>query len=194
MSPARRSPAARRRRTRASTRTTRSRTSRAASALRAKRSFKVGNAIFRKLWVSAPSSTQGSDGLGPALQFALLPELPPEGRPRPPAQRQLSRTTRRNRCSCASRSRRETDEQRRLIAEHKRELHRRADLRRAATGDGSPGPRQRRPHAHQLRGGADQARRRLDREPAAPDLLASRTSSTGRCTPRPCCRRASRRP
>jgi CxxC motif-containing protein (DUF1111 family) len=27
--------------------------------------FKVGNAIFRKLWVSAPSSTTGSDGLGP---------------------------------------------------------------------------------------------------------------------------------
>lgn len=27
--------------------------------------FKIGNAIFRKLWVSAPSSTQASDGLGP---------------------------------------------------------------------------------------------------------------------------------
>jgi CxxC motif-containing protein (DUF1111 family) len=27
--------------------------------------FKVGNAIFRKLWVSAPSSTKASDGLGP---------------------------------------------------------------------------------------------------------------------------------
>lgn len=27
--------------------------------------FKVGNAIFRKLWVSSPSSTTGSDGLGP---------------------------------------------------------------------------------------------------------------------------------
>jgi len=27
--------------------------------------FKVGNAIFRKLWVSAPSSTKSSDGLGP---------------------------------------------------------------------------------------------------------------------------------
>jgi len=28
-------------------------------------SFKVGNAIFRKLWVSAPSSNNASDGLGP---------------------------------------------------------------------------------------------------------------------------------
>jgi CxxC motif-containing protein (DUF1111 family) len=27
--------------------------------------FKVGNGIFRKLWVSAPSSTKSSDGLGP---------------------------------------------------------------------------------------------------------------------------------
>jgi len=27
--------------------------------------FKVGDGIFRKLWVSAPSSTQSSDGLGP---------------------------------------------------------------------------------------------------------------------------------
>jgi CxxC motif-containing protein (DUF1111 family) len=27
--------------------------------------FKIGNAIFRKLWVSAPSSTDASDGLGP---------------------------------------------------------------------------------------------------------------------------------
>ncbi|MGI9422015.1 MAG: di-heme oxidoredictase family protein [Hyphomicrobiaceae bacterium] len=27
--------------------------------------FKIGNSIFRKLWVSAPSSTRASDGLGP---------------------------------------------------------------------------------------------------------------------------------
>src|SRR5690606_25394405 len=27
--------------------------------------FKVGEGIFRKLWVSAPSSTRSSDGLGP---------------------------------------------------------------------------------------------------------------------------------
>ena len=27
--------------------------------------FKVGDGIFRKLWVSAPSSTVSSDGLGP---------------------------------------------------------------------------------------------------------------------------------
>jgi CxxC motif-containing protein (DUF1111 family) len=27
--------------------------------------FKIGNGLFRKLWVSAPSSTRSSDGLGP---------------------------------------------------------------------------------------------------------------------------------
>ncbi len=27
--------------------------------------FKLGNALFRKLWVSSPSSTKASDGLGP---------------------------------------------------------------------------------------------------------------------------------
>ncbi len=27
--------------------------------------FKIGNAIFRKVWVSAPASTDSSDGLGP---------------------------------------------------------------------------------------------------------------------------------
>ena len=27
--------------------------------------FKVGNGLFRKLWVSSPSSTRASDGLGP---------------------------------------------------------------------------------------------------------------------------------
>jgi CxxC motif-containing protein (DUF1111 family) len=29
------------------------------------RDFKLGNALFRKFWVSSPSSTQASDGLGP---------------------------------------------------------------------------------------------------------------------------------
>lgn len=29
------------------------------------RDFKLGNALFRKLWVTSPSSTQASDGLGP---------------------------------------------------------------------------------------------------------------------------------
>lgn len=51
-------------------------------------SFKLGNALFRKLWVSSPSSTQASDGLGPlfnarACQSCHLKDgrgHPPEGR------------------------------------------------------------------------------------------------------------------
>ncbi|MDW5318167.1 di-heme oxidoredictase family protein [Rhizobium sp. PL01] len=49
--------------------------------------FKLGNAMFRKLWVSSPSSTQASDGLGPlynarACQTCHLKDgrgHPPEG-------------------------------------------------------------------------------------------------------------------
>ncbi len=49
--------------------------------------FKLGNGIFRKLWVSPPSSTQASDGLGPlfnarACQSCHLKDgrgHPPEG-------------------------------------------------------------------------------------------------------------------
>jgi CxxC motif-containing protein (DUF1111 family) len=51
--------------------------------------FKLGNGIFRKVWVSAPSSTQASDGLGPtfnarACQSCHLKDgrgHPPEGSP-----------------------------------------------------------------------------------------------------------------
>lgn len=49
--------------------------------------FKLGNGIFRKVWVSSPSSTQASDGLGPlfnarACQSCHLKDgrgAPPEG-------------------------------------------------------------------------------------------------------------------
>lgn len=51
------------------------------------RDFKLGDALFRKLWVSSPSSTQASDGLGPlfnarACQSCHLKDgrgHPPEG-------------------------------------------------------------------------------------------------------------------
>ena len=34
--------------------------------------FKVGNGLFKKLWVSSPSSTLASDGLGPLFPAQLL--------------------------------------------------------------------------------------------------------------------------
>ncbi|PHP66381.1 thiol oxidoreductase [Zhengella mangrovi] len=54
---------------------------------REEETFKLGNALFRKLWVSSPSSTQASDGLGPlfnarACQTCHLKDgrgHPPEG-------------------------------------------------------------------------------------------------------------------
>ena len=49
------------------------------------RDFALGNGLFRKLWVSAPSSTRASDGLGPLFKRACLPALPYQGWPRAPA-------------------------------------------------------------------------------------------------------------
>jgi CxxC motif-containing protein (DUF1111 family) len=51
--------------------------------------FRLGNALFRKLWVSAPSSTQASDGLGPLFNARSCMNChvndgrgkPPEGGP-----------------------------------------------------------------------------------------------------------------
>ena len=77
--------------------------------------FKLGNGIFRKVWVSAPSSTQASDGLGPlfnarACQSCHLKDgrgHPPEGdRPTPP------------RCSCGWPAQPRRRRRRRRVADH----------------------------------------------------------------------------
>ena len=48
--------------------------------------FKVGNGIFRKLWVSAPSSTAASDGLGPLFNAQACQRCHlKDGRGAPPA-------------------------------------------------------------------------------------------------------------
>jgi len=48
--------------------------------------FAVGNAVFRKLWVSAPSSTTGSDGLGPLYNARSCQSCHlKDGRGHPPA-------------------------------------------------------------------------------------------------------------
>ncbi|MDX1655182.1 MAG: di-heme oxidoredictase family protein [Candidatus Competibacteraceae bacterium] len=48
--------------------------------------FKVGNGLFRKLWVSAPSSTTASDGLGPLYNAKACQRCHlKDGRGRPPA-------------------------------------------------------------------------------------------------------------
>lgn len=48
--------------------------------------FKVGNGVFRKLWVSAPSSTKASDGLGPLYNARSCQRCHiKDGRGHPPA-------------------------------------------------------------------------------------------------------------
>jgi len=48
--------------------------------------FKIGNAIFRKLWVTAPASTQSSDGLGPLYNARACQRCHlKDGRGHPPA-------------------------------------------------------------------------------------------------------------
>ena len=50
------------------------------------RDFRVGNGIFRKVWVSSPSSTTSSDGLGPLFNARACQRCHlKDGRGRPPA-------------------------------------------------------------------------------------------------------------
>ncbi|MBP2235924.1 CxxC motif-containing protein (DUF1111 family) [Sinorhizobium kostiense] len=51
----------------------------------AEENFKLGKALFEKLWVSSPSSTQASDGLGPLYNARACESCHPrDGRGRPP--------------------------------------------------------------------------------------------------------------
>jgi CxxC motif-containing protein (DUF1111 family) len=80
--------------------------------------FKIGNAIFRKLWVSAPASTKSSDGLGPIYNARGCQNCHlKDGRGRPPAANwpHEAAVSMFLRLSIPP----ETDEQRRLISEHR---------------------------------------------------------------------------
>lgn len=80
--------------------------------------FSVGNAIFRKLWVAAPSSTQASDGLGPLYNARGCQNCHlKDGRGRPPLANWPDETAVSMflRLSVPP----ETEEQKRLIAERR---------------------------------------------------------------------------
>jgi CxxC motif-containing protein (DUF1111 family) len=80
--------------------------------------FKVGNAIFRKLWVSAPASTRSSDGLGPLYNSRSCQSCHfKDGRGHPPKANYPDDTAESMflRLSIPP----ETEAQRRLLAEHK---------------------------------------------------------------------------
>jgi CxxC motif-containing protein (DUF1111 family) len=80
--------------------------------------FKVGNAIFRKLWISAPSSTKSSDGLGPLYNSRACQSCHfKDGRGHPPKANFPDDNAESMflRLSIPPR----TEEQKRLIAEHR---------------------------------------------------------------------------
>ena len=76
--------------------------------------FKLGNALFRKLWVSSPSSTQASDGLGPIFNARACQSCHlKDGRGHPPEGNSDS-TSMFLRLARAA----ETEEERRAVADH----------------------------------------------------------------------------
>ena len=140
-------------------------------------------AMFRRLWVSAPSSTESSNGLGPLLQRARLPELPPEGWTRPSAARLGDRGSLGidvpAPVDSAARPRRSGAE----LSPGAAQRHPRADLRHAAAGTRHPGPPRRRPDGRRLRGGAGRTGGRRGRDSCASRPTASPISAMARCIP-----------
>lgn len=80
--------------------------------------FKIGNGVFRKLWVSAPASTKSSDGLGPLFNARACQSCHlKDGRGNPPRSTNIEdrSVSMFLRLSIPP----ETEEQRKAIAEHR---------------------------------------------------------------------------
>ena len=147
--------------------------------------FKLGNALFRKLWVSSPSSTQASDGLGPLFNARACQSCHlKDGRGHPP-EGGADATSMFLRLARAA----ETAEEKAAIADHDGAEFPRSGLWQAVAGPRRPRPRRRRPDGDRLRGNPGDARRRHDRFAAQADLLGRRASPTARCIRRRRCRR-----
>ncbi|MGE8940369.1 di-heme oxidoredictase family protein [Leptospira interrogans] len=83
--------------------------------------FKIGNGVFRKLWVSAPASTKSSDGLGPLFNARACQSCHlKDGRGNPPRSTDIEdrSVSMFLRLSIPP----ETEEQRKAIAEHRRNV------------------------------------------------------------------------
>ena len=77
--------------------------------------FKLGNGLFRKVWVSSPSSTQASDGLGPLFNARACQSCHlKDGRGHPP-EGAADSTSMFLRLARAA----ETEEEKRAVAEHR---------------------------------------------------------------------------
>ena len=99
--------------------------------------FKIGNAIFRKNWVSAPSSTDASDGLGPLFNSRACQNCHlKDGRGHPPLSADVPDDSGSMlvRLSVPP----ATDEEKAKLAAPSRELAARADLWRPASGSLDP--------------------------------------------------------
>ena len=78
--------------------------------------FKIGNGFFKRLWVSAPSSTQAADGLGPLYNARSCQRCHlKDGRGHPPKGPNDNAVSMFLRVSIPP----QTDEDRRLLAEHR---------------------------------------------------------------------------
>ena len=78
--------------------------------------FKVGNGFFKRLWVTAPASTQASDGLGPLYNARSCQRCHlKDGRGHPPNGEEDNAISMFLRLSIPP----QNDEQRRLLAEHR---------------------------------------------------------------------------
>jgi len=79
--------------------------------------FKLGNALFKRIWVSAPSSTQTSDGLGPLFNSRACQRCHiKDGRGHPPASPEDNRISMLMRLSIPPAN----DKQKKLLASHKK--------------------------------------------------------------------------
>ena len=141
--------------------------------------FKLGNALFRKLWVSSPSSTQASDGLGPLFNARACQSCHlKDGRGHPP-EGNADATSMFLRLARAA----ETEEETPGCRRPRRAQLPRPDLWRAVAGSRRARPRRRRPD------GASPTTEvpvtlgdGTTRIAAQAELLASTTSPTGRST------------
>ena len=145
--------------------------------------FKVGNGLFRKLWVTAPSSTRVSDGLGPLFNARSCQSCHlKDGRGHPPTGPDDPAVGMFLRLSVPADAGRPAGD----AARRSRTISRRCPSRPMAGSCRTSRCRGCRPRGGwqiELRGGAGDARRRRGGVAAPAELPRRRSRPTGRCAP-----------
>ena len=141
--------------------------------------FKIGNAIFRKNWVSAPSSTDASDGLGPLFNSRACQNCHlKDGRGHPPFTAGIHDDTPLHAgASIGPPDKRRGQGQ---AGGPQAEFDPRADLWRPASGPLDPRAQGRGSDQDRLQGEAGDPCRRRDRQPQSARTTASSTSAMAR--------------